>query len=443
MDFYKRFWEFVRIRKLFEEHQSVLLAVSGGLDSMVLLHLMSKRHKRLAVAHCNFQLRGGESDGDAAFVQATTQALGVPYVEKTFDTSAYAAANGLSTQMAARYLRYDWFEHLCIDNAFDLIATGHHLDDHVETAWLHLIRGTGIRGLAGIPVVNGRVVRPLMFATRAEIEAYAAAENLIWREDSSNAEDHYARNAVRHHLLPMAKKLNPNLLATSARSMERLREAADNLEFLLSRHLPAHTDATGCMYWEKAAIEQLPGRVQALTTLFQPHGFDEEQMRQLAEGWNDTGKQWIAPGGVRLLNDRQHLILEAVAHTSNQVRIRVEADDLMVRLPGGATLFMMPASAGMDMPDGRTAIVAAADQLVFPLCVRTPKAGDAFQPFGMGGKHQKLQDFLTNAKLSRIEKENTLVLENGNREIIWVVGHRMDERYRAGEGRGVAFRVVT
>jgi tRNA(Ile)-lysidine synthase len=291
-------------------------------------------------------------------------------------------------------------------------------------------------------MVNGRVVRPLMFATRAQIEAYAEAEKLTWREDSSNAEDHYARNVVRHHLLPAAKTLNPNLLATSARSMERLREAAENLEYLIGRYLPVQTDATGSMRWEKAAIDQLPGRVQALTTLFYPFGFDEEQMRQLAEGWNDTGKQWTAPGGERLLNDRQHLILEAVAHTPNQVRIRVEADDLMVRLPAGGTLFMMPASADMDMPNGRTAIVAAADKLVFPLCVRTQTAGDAFQPFGMGGKRQKLQDFLTNAKLSRIEKENTLVLENGNRDIIWVVGHRMDERYRVGEGRGVVFRVV-
>ncbi|MFZ4634544.1 MAG: tRNA lysidine(34) synthetase TilS [Saprospiraceae bacterium] len=441
MDFYKRFWEFVRLKKLFEEHQPVLLAVSGGLDSMALLHLMSKRHKRLAVAHCNFQLRGGESDGDAAFVQASTTALGIPYFEKTFDTDQYASENGLSTQMAARHLRYYWFETLCAENGYELIGTAHHLDDHVETAWLHLIRGTGLRGLAGMPLVNGRVVRPLMFAARADIEAYAAQENVSWREDSSNAEDHYARNMVRHHLLPTAKTLNPNLLSTSTRSMERLREAADNLEFLVGRHLPAQTDASGNMRWDKAALELLPGRVQALTILFQPFGFDEEQMRQLAEGWADTGKQWTAPGGARLLNDRHHLILET-AHPQGNMRIRVEADDLMVRLPNGTALFTMPAEPGMAMPDGRTAVAVPAEALVFPLYVRPWTAGDAFQPFGMGGKRQKLQDFLTNLKLSRIEKEHTLVLENGNGEIIWVVGYRMDERYRVGEGGVVVFRVV-
>ncbi len=444
MTFASRFWAFIREKNLFTEQDTVLLAVSGGLDSMTLLHLVASSHPHTAVAHCNFQLRGLESDADARLVRSEASKRGLPFYEKTFDTAAFAAEHGLSVQMAARELRYAWFEELCDAHGFSRIATAHHLDDHVETAWLHFIRGAGLRGLTGMPLINGRVVRPLLFASRSEIEALAQAEALLWREDSSNAEDYYARNFVRRHLIPGAKQLNPNFLQTNARSLERLRESADNLDFLLERFLKPRINAeSGVLSWVKPDFDALPGRLQALLSVFKPFGFEEEQLRQLLEGWTDTGKRWESASGARLLNDREYLILEPDGERLPPEHIRIDRDDLMVRLPGNQTLFVMPAEPGALMPDGRNEILAPADKLVFPLTVRPWQAGDVFQPFGMAGRHQKLQDFLTNAKISRLEKEQTLVLENGSGEVIWVIGRRLDERFRVAEGEtAIRFKVM-
>ncbi|MDX2133658.1 MAG: tRNA lysidine(34) synthetase TilS [Saprospiraceae bacterium] len=444
MTFITRFWAFILEKNLFSEQDTVLLAVSGGLDSMALLHLMAGRQANTAVAHCNFQLRGAESDADALFVRTEAAKRGLAFYEKSFDTTAFAAEHGLSVQMAARQLRYAWFEELSDAHGFSRIATAHHLDDRVETAWLHFIRGTGLRGLAGMPLMHGRVTRPLLFAARAEIEAFARAEAVSWREDSSNDADYYARNFVRLHLIPGAKKLNPNFLQNNARSLERLRESADNLDFLLAQFLTPRTDVeSGVLSWAKAGFEALPGRLQALLSVFKAHGFDEEQMRQLLEGWADTGKHWTSASGARLINNRGWLLLEPAGSRRPFKRIRIDQDDLMVRLPGSKTLFMMAAAQGAPVPGGRDEIVVPAGKLAFPLSVRPWGAGDDFQPFGMSGRHQKLQDFLTNAKLSRLEKEQTLLLENGNGEVIWVIGHRMDERFRVAEGEpAVRFKIV-
>lgn len=397
---------------------------------MVLLHLLQLMHPgRLGIAHAHFGLRGEASDSDEAFVRSAAQALGIPYFTKTFDTTVHASEKGISIQMAARELRYAWFEALAEDAGFDRIATAHHLDDQVETALLHLIRGTGLRGLAGIPIIQGICIRPLLFARRQELEGHAHREGIEWREDASNAEDAYLRNKVRHHLLPLMATMNPNIADTLARSMDRIRQESDNLKALLDVYLRPKQDQDGQYTWEKEVLQSLPGRQQALGHILLPFGFDAEQARQVSEGWADVGKIWRSETGFRLLNDRHQLVI-GLEHHRQGVYLLIAPDDLMVRLPDGQALLLMPSDHCSPPPDGTDAICTPSQGLLYPLCIRSWQPGDRFQPFGMDGKTQKIQDLLTNRKVSRIEKDRVLVLENGNGEIIWVIGHRMDERYR-------------
>ncbi len=428
------FKDFIAKNDLLPGNRPTLLAVSGGLDSVVMTHLFQAAEFSFGIAHCNFQLRAEESDGDELFVQALAIQLQVPFFIKRFNTSAYADLNGLSMQMAARDLRYTWFESLRVAHGFGQLATAHHGNDSTETVLLHFARGTGLAGLTGIPVRNGAVVRPLLFATRAGIETYAQENGLTWREDRSNATDDYIRNFVRHNLVPLFQSLNPNFLATTARTIRRLRATQDNAAFLLRQYFALPEQADQHFSIDKKRLAQLPDARQALQAVLTPYGFTDEQARQLAANADQIGLLLQSPAGWRVLNDRR-LIL--VTHEDNTVKpsvLRIQADDLLLRLPAGQVLVLTPAEATSPYPDGRSAVLVDAGKLAFPLLLRPWQPGDWFQPFGMQGQRQKLQDFFTNSKLSRLEKEQTWVLENGDGDIIWVVGHRLDERFRVLEG---------
>ncbi|MEQ1746548.1 MAG: tRNA lysidine(34) synthetase TilS [Saprospiraceae bacterium] len=428
MDLLHRFNDFAEHRGLLDAGSHVLAAVSGGVDSVVLAHLLGQRKRPFGIAHCNFCLRGTESDGDEAFVRDLAEKWGVSLFVRRFDTQKYATENGLSIQMAARELRYRWFESTRESNGFDCIATGHNLNDSVETTLLHIARGTGLTGLGGMPDRNGNVVRPLLFATRADIRNYAAANGLSWQEDSSNADVYYVRNAVRHRLLPQFENLNPAFLANAAETQRRVRAADANLQHLL-RGLLEKTDDTGVFCLRKTALAALPSLPDALFDLLQPHGFTGDQARQMAEGLHHTGSEWHAPSGYRLVVDRDVLLLTDQAAAESE-SVQVQADDLLVRTPDGGRLALMPAVPGASWPTEDSTVVVDADILRFPLLLRRWKPGDAFQPSGMAGKSQKLQDFFTNKKLSRLEKEQAWVLEDVEKRIVWIVGMRLDERFR-------------
>ena len=236
MDLLESFFKFLKTHHLVSDQDSpTLLAVSGGLDSMVMMHLFYRAGLPFAVAHCNFQLRGVESDGDEHFVEKVALGFDVPFFVSRFETKTYAAEQGISTQMAARNLRYEWFAQLADEHNFSSIATAHHLNDSVETVLLNLARGTGMPGLSGINSKTGRLIRPLLFASRNEILEYSRIHEITWREDSSNDMDDYARNFVRHHIIPRLEDLNPSFLHTASRNMARIGEAEDNLSFLLGR----------------------------------------------------------------------------------------------------------------------------------------------------------------------------------------------------------------
>lgn len=464
MDLQKQFNKTLNDDQITTTGKRFLLAVSGGVDSVVMLTLFRASGVSFGVAHANFQLRGEASDADELFVSQLAASAGAPFYVKHFDTKAYAQANGMSTQMAARKLRYSWFEDLTVTHGYDVIATAHHLNDHVETALLNFIRGTGLSGMKGMrtwspPVAGARktaLFRPLLPFSKAQLLAFATAQKVTWREDGSNAETVYARNLLRHQVMPVLDDLNPNFLQTAARNMEHFEEAQENLLFLTQQFLglPAENNLPDGKEFslKKAMLQRLPAPRQILQLLLNPLGFTTDQTRQLAENLVETGLELYTPAGDwYVLNDREALVVHraeaaGVRPTTPMpvsVTLEVRQDDLMIRLGDGRSLFLMPTVAQAPFPDGKESVVVPSNRLVFPLTLRHWQEGDVFQPFGMDGKSQKLQDFFTNQKLSRLEKDAVWLLVNGDGAVIWVVGYRLDERFKASAGaNALNLRVV-
>ncbi len=418
------FW---REHALLPVEMKVLVAISGGVDSVVLAHMLRERGQPIGLAHANFQLRGAESAEDEHFVRALAEGWGLSLYVERFDTRAYAEAEGVSIQVAARRLRYRWFEALCEEHGWEGIATAHHLNDAVETALFHFARGTGLSGMAGIPLRNGRVVRPLLFATRADIEAYAREHGLEWREDSSNADEHYMRNALRHRVLPILEALFPHFVENAGNTLRHLRAADANAQHLL-RRLLRPTEDEGVFSISTAEVEAMPAPTDALFDLLQPNGFTPEQVRQMWSKRHSAGAEWYSEAGYRVVVGRGEWLLTHRLVCSEMLRLH--ADDLMVRLADGSRMFLTETSAQSALADAPNCAVVDADRLRFPLLLRRWQSGDVFQPFGMGGKSQKLQDFFTNQKLSVLDKERVWVLENADGQIIWVVGLRLAEPFR-------------
>lgn len=444
MDLLHQFQAFYRSENLLHEGTKFLVAVSGGIDSMVLAHLCRSSNLQFDVAHVNFGLRGEASDGDEAFVWKTGQSWGIRVFTHKFETEKEAAEKHLSIQMAARQLRYAWFETLCDAHGYTCIATGHNLNDQVETLLINLKRGTGIQGLTGIPKRQGRVVRPLAFATRAEIESYALENGIVWREDSSNAQTEYTRNRIRHTILPVFEALNPNFLHTSERTMERLSADSRNLDAFIATTFPSFDASTSPTFISIGALTALPSPAGVLRRLLQNMQFTEDQIEQLSRKLYERGFEIISEAGkCRLGVEKDVLRLDLSNATAGQEEAMIiQADDVMVSLPNGKKLILSPTIPGPPFPDGKETVSVDYDQLVFPLTVRKWTPGDVFQPFGMQGKSQKIQDFLVNQKVSKREKEELLLLVNGDGAIVWIPGYRSDERFKIGPETRNAIKIA-
>ena len=419
----------------FLTHGSKLLAaVSGGIDSMAMLHLLHDASFNTVAVHCNFGLRGDESKFDEDFVQTEAGKLGIPCRTKYFDTMAYAAQNGLSTQMAARELRYQWFYELADSEDFDAIAIAHHRDDRIETLLINLSRGTSISGLTGIRPRNGKIIRPLLFASRNEIETYVKTNEIAFREDSSNTTDKYARNYIRHHLIPGLEQFFPGMRQAMERSMEQFSE----VELFYNESIECYknqivTKKDGLMYIDLQGLTQAPSPQTLLYEILKPFGFSNAVAADILHGrrknvtsCESTGRQFFSDTH-RLVYDRQSLILQKMEnewsseylideHTSNMetpIRLKIEKFDRYA----GFTPDTNPNIACMD-----------ADKLQFPLVLRKWRHGDRFRPLGMKSM-KKLSDFFTDAKFSLIEKERCWVLVSGE-QIAWIVGLRIDDRFK-------------
>lgn len=423
------------------KQQPTLLAVSGGIDSVVMAHLFHNLGLPAGIAHCNFGLRGEESDGDEAFVQELAAQCNFPFFVTRPDVKGAARTGSVSTQMAARALRYAWFEKVRAESGYEWIATAHHANDSLETLLLNLARGTGPAGLTGIAPVNGKLIRPLLFSNRAEVSRYAAQNGIRWREDRTNETDDYYRNKIRHHVIPVLAELNPSLETTFNASSERLRAGNALLEEYLQKWkmqtVRYEADAIRIPISELLGSSELNYR---LWIILQDLDFQYSQIRGILSALDGIpGKRFFSPTHV-LLVDRDYLVLKAKSGTYDGEELIIEGPDATFDWQGQRfNLHTLP--AGTSLHFDKSTIVVDAGRLKFPLTLRKWREGDIFQPFGMAGKHKKVSDLLIDNKIDRFEKEKTAVLLNGNGEIIWVVGVRADERFRLSSGSQSAIMI--
>ncbi|MFA9191574.1 tRNA lysidine(34) synthetase TilS [Flavobacterium sp. FZUC8N2.13] len=408
----------------FLENSKLLLATSGGIDSMVMVHLLHQLNYSIALSHCNFQLRGVESFGEQNFVQEYANTNEIPLFLTQFDTEAFANDYKLSTQIAARELRYNWFYELLETENYDYILTAHHADDNIETFLINLSRGTGLEGLVGIPAQNDKIVRPLLPFTRAEILEYANENNIQWREDSSNASDKYLRNKIRHNLVPLLKELNPQFMESFQKTQSYLNESQELVEdAAIMVYQQVAKEAGETIVFDLNQLLKLPNYKSYLYQWLHEFGFTAwEDVYALVE--SQSGKQVFSPE-YRLLKDREQLILSPIIDEIANAQYFIEKDVREVNIPLNLAFCKADDISGAS----NSIIFVDQDKLVYPLVLKKWEEGDSFQPFGMNGKSKKLSKLFKDEKLSLLEKENCWVLWSEN-QIVWVIGIRQDERFR-------------
>jgi len=429
----KQFQEFAERHALFTPQKLVLAAVSGGKDSVLMAHLLKNAGPNFAIAHCNFQLRGAEAKRDQDFTANLAQhQLKVPFFTTDFDTTGYAKANQISVQMGARQLRYQWFEKLCAEQNFDVIALAHHQNDAVETILLNLTRGTGIAGLHGILPKNGKLVRPMLFLTRENIDLICAEEKLGFVEDSSNASIKYARNKIRLEVVPKLKELNPNLEKTFEQNLERFKQ----LEQLLEKTLQQLRDTVFIHQKNEVRIKiddilLLHPQKLLLFGLLRQFDFSEQVVNNLLLSLEKQPGKLFESATHQLVLDRQEVIINQKKERGNEVAAIGENQD-QIYFQGFKLRFLHDETPLIVKNNPMAASVDAA-KLIFPLSIRNWQTGDYFFPLGMQGR-QKLSDFFVHQKVPLNQKSTIPVLVNGNNEVIWICGYRLDDRYKVSTG---------
>lgn len=411
----------------FLKQKKVLLAVSGGLDSMVLVYLFQQLHYEIGVAHCNFQLRGLESFEDQNFIQNYAKANSIPIFITQFDTQAFAQDYKLSIQVAARELRYNWFYELLETQNFDYVLTAHHADDNLETFLINLSRGTGLDGLTGIPEQNDKVIRPLLAFSRQEIEEYAKQNAIQWREDSSNASDKYLRNKIRHNVVPILKELNTDFIASFQKTQEYLQQAqvmVEDASIMVYQQVAKEVGEE--IHFDLKKLKPLPNYKSYLYQWLREYGFSAwDDVYDLVD--SQSGKQ-IFSSHFRLLKNRDYLVLCPLDFTDSKKEYFITKNQKEVKVPLNLSICKVT-----DISDTSIqSIFVDETKLQYPLVLRHWREGDFFQPLGMKGKSKKVSKFLKDEKVSLIEKEKIWLLCSDN-QIVWIVGMRQDERFKIDE----------
>lgn len=409
----------------------MLVAVSGGMDSVSLLHLLARSNVAAGVAHVNYQLRGDESDGDEAFVRELADSFGLPLFITRFETTEYALRNGLSIQMAARKLRYDWFQTLAVANGYDYIATAHHLDDQIETFFINLMRGTGLDGLKGIGAKSGNLIRPLLPFYRSDIEAYVKSNRLEFREDSSNKETDYLRNRVRHHLIPVLDELQPAFRRIMAGNLRNISDAGALF------HKAVEALKSGVMSGAESEVEiSLPKLLRTdfpellLFEILEEYGFNSRQVQQIWQSLESQPGKLFHTSTHRLVKDRDKLIIQPVEYKESQaVETLIDQETTEIFSPVHLLVQTIKRTEDSQIVADPDVAFLDLDSLHFPLMVRKWKLGDRFKPLGMKGT-MKLSDFFISQKYSLIEKENAWLLSDAQDEIVWIVGQRISDHRR-------------
>ncbi len=441
----EQFTSFIEKQSLVQSNQKVLLAVSGGMDSVAMVFLFKNTGFSFGIAHCNFKLRGEDSDKDEAFVKKLSEELSVPFYTSSFNTLEQSLASDESIQMTARRLRYEWLAQIRRENNYDLIATAHHHDDNIETWLINILRGTGIHGLRGIPLKNMNIIRPLLFATRHDIEKYAKENNIAYRTDKSNKEDKYIRNMLRNSVMPVFEKIKPQF-------RDSFKDLFQNIElpymcFLeyiekLKKELLIEDNERLLIPFEKLKRLKYPAPV--LYELLKNYGFNKTTIENVAASLEKQPGKMFYGKGYCLVKDRDCFILfperskispestfignEPGQYNLNDIILKTDVFDT----EDGLTFQKDDCCAYLDF-----------DKLLFPLELRPWKKGDIFRPLGLHGK-KKLSDFLIDKKISIDKKEKIYVLCSAE-NIVWVAGYRIDEQYKIDESSRRCFfaRLIT
>lgn len=423
------FVDYIKKNALFTQRDKILLAVSGGKDSALMAQLFKLAGFKFSIAHCNFNLRGDESQRDEAFVKLLALTMDVPLYIAHFDTKSYAKANHLSTQMAARTLRYQWFEELRINHSYNFIALAHHQNDSIETLLLNLTRGTGISGMHGILPKRDHLVRPLLFLTRQNIEELVNGNHIDYVEDSSNLSDNYARNNIRLNVVPVLKEINPNLEETFAQNITRFAETE-----VVLQNVVAQTRENLCenrnsdIYLSIEKIKQLQPQKLLFFEILKPYQFTSAVVDEILLALDkQSGTSFYSPNFRVTINRKEIIIskLSIVNEAGDHYFMHPHEEFVLV----GSQKLMLSYSDSNAVDDNPNKAFVDLDKLIFPLIVRFKQDGDKFMPLGMK-QYKKLSDFLIANKVPLPNKSKIPLLLNGNGEIVWVAGFRQDNRYK-------------
>lgn len=406
-----------------------LVTVSGGPDSIALLHLFRYMNLRIWAVHCNFRLRGRESDMDEQFVKRFCDTYGIGLSVKHFDTTAYATEKGISIEMAARELRYQWFAEMKEKKGMDYIVTGHHADDVAETVCINLCRGTGIKGLSGIRAVNGDIIRPLLSCSRTDILSYLETHQLGYRTDSTNNSLDYVRNKIRHKVIPVFKEINPSFLATMQENCETLKESEALYLYAVDKlksQVTEHQDGELLIHIDR--LSATPAPFTLLYEILKPFCFNKTQIRNILDSQeSEPGKQFKA-GDYLLTKDRNvWRLFDNSIQTKVSLQVEKEGE---IPVQNSTYLFeIRPMEENFLIPADTSVACLDADKAPFPLTIRNWEPGDRFCPIGMKKLQKKLSDFFTDRKFTAKQKKECLVLLVGDK-IAWIIGHRIDDRFK-------------
>ena len=433
MELLQKFLAYIKKENLFTKKDHLLIAVSGGADSAVLCALCAAAGLSFSLAHCNFKLRGAESDRDEQFVKKLSEQLGVKLFVKTFDTISQAKLNKTSIEETARNLRYDWFKQLLLesktsDNPFSFLLTAHHADDNVETVMMNFFRGTGIKGLRGILPKQQQIVRPLLFAKRKDIEEYAVTNQVEYITDSSNASNDYTRNLFRNEILPSIEKIYPEALKNVLRNIDRFAAVEylyeESIEQIKQKLIERKGDEIHIPVLKLLKTKPLQ---TVIYEIIKDAGFTAMQVSEVEKLLHSDSGKYIKSASHIILLNRKWLIISPNISTTQITNIIVEENAGNILFEEG-TLQIYPSAKPEKFVGEASTVFIDAVNLTFPLLLRKFKTGDYFYPLGMT-KKKKLSRFFIDLKLSLLQKEKCWVLES-DKKIVWVIGYRIDERFK-------------
>lgn len=441
---FENFRRHIAANQMLEADDRILLAVSGGVDSMVLMSLFYQSGYHIGVAHCNFGLRGEESDEDELLVEKQATGYGLEFYNRRFDTVGEMERTGESMEMAARRLRYEWFEQLCVEHGYTKIAIAHHADDSTETFFINLLRGTGLRGLTGISSTNGRVFRPLLFASRREISEYAVANRIPFREDSSNRSTKYLRNKIRLGLIPRIREINKKFTEVMNSNIRRLTDTQLFINQAIERvreEVCTERDGIHTLHIDRIDKAMPRGFViyELLNSAFDFKGDVTDALCRALDSENPTGKRFYSREWVATI-DRGNVVVARIT-ADDPCEVLVEEGTRKSFCGNSRLIFEREAIDTIEnfrTPEHIAQIDA--DKLQFPLTLRRWREGDWFVPYGMTGR-KKISDYLVDRKVSGPEKERQFVLLSGE-DIVWVVGRRIDDRYRLTDQTETVLRII-